>query len=142
LLKQLWEKMTNYAKGSKYERKARDDLEREGYAVMRSAASHTPIDIIAVGEHFLKLIQVKSTKRRIVSVEAVMNKYKEDIQQLQAMPAPPYVMKELWLWEHRKGWRTFLIEKNRVIENNGTIRNDPEGNPLLQGEQGQVHPQE
>ena len=39
--------MTNYAKGYNYEREVKEQLEKQGYFVIRSAGSHSAIDLIA-----------------------------------------------------------------------------------------------
>jgi hypothetical protein len=44
----------------RYEYEAKHMLEREGWAVTRSAGSHGPIDLIAMNAEHVMLIQVKS----------------------------------------------------------------------------------
>ena len=39
---------TNYQKGADFERKVAKDLERFGYATIRSAGSHKPADVVAM----------------------------------------------------------------------------------------------
>lgn len=53
--------MTNYQKGYAFERQVKKILESKGYYVMRSAGSHTVIDLIAFKEDDLLLIQLKSS---------------------------------------------------------------------------------
>ena len=48
-----------YAKGARYERKAKRILEKAGYLVIRSAASKGPFDIVAIKKNDVRLIQVK-----------------------------------------------------------------------------------
>ena len=52
--------MSNYARGIRLEYKARDDLLARGYAVMRSAGSKGPVDLVATSPKHVLLIQVKS----------------------------------------------------------------------------------
>ncbi len=97
--------MSNYSKGRVYEWKAQKELEAEGYVVVRSSASHSPIDLIAVGCGSIKIIQVKSTK----GDKVYMNTYKEDISSLREMKVPDNVTREIWVWRRYKGWTKELI---------------------------------
>lgn len=55
--------MTNYEKGSNRERYIKKKLEKAGYLVVRSAGSHSPIDLIAIDrEGSLLFLQVKPKK--------------------------------------------------------------------------------
>lgn len=38
----------NYQNGATFERQCKEDLEANGYAVMRSAGSHSPADLVAM----------------------------------------------------------------------------------------------
>jgi Holliday junction resolvase len=107
--------MTNYAKGAKYERKLGELLEREGYFVVRAAGSHSAVDLVAVGESNIKLIQVKSSRRKIVGIESVETSFGKDITNLCRIKCPPTTKKELWLWTFREGWRTFSITEDGVV---------------------------
>ena len=48
------------AKGAKAERRTMQVLERAGYVCTRAGASLGVVDVIAVGPHDVRLIQVKS----------------------------------------------------------------------------------
>ena len=50
--------MTNYARGATFERTVKADLEAKGYIVFRSAGSHGPYDLVALGPSEM-LIQCK-----------------------------------------------------------------------------------
>lgn len=108
--------MNNYAKGAEYERKLSKELQQAGYEVVRSAASRGShaIDLVAIGKHQTRLIQVKSTKKRIVSTAAVANKYRKEITALQNIQCLSSVWKYLYLWTHRKGWRLYLIDGDGI----------------------------
>ena len=111
--------MNNYAKGAEKERKLLHELEAKGYRCVRSAASmgDHAIDLVAVGASEIRLIQVKSTKRRIVSTEAVENAYKKDVEALRGIDhTSNVVFKYLYLWTHRKGWRVYWILRDRLCE--------------------------
>lgn len=72
---------TKYQRSANRERQLKDQFEKEGWLSIRSAGSHTKVDIIAIRpaasvcadpDHFeVKLIQVK-TGKRIKKKEVVM----------------------------------------------------------------------
>lgn len=43
--------MTNYRRGADHERRAKSKLEAAGFFVVRSAGSHSPVDLVAFKEH-------------------------------------------------------------------------------------------
>jgi len=49
-------------KGIEKERKVRKMLEKVGYLVIRSAASKTPFDLVALRKNEVRLIQVKTNR--------------------------------------------------------------------------------
>lgn len=51
--------MTNYARGAEFERRIKRHLETNGYAVIRSAGSHSLIDLIALKPGQTLLVQCK-----------------------------------------------------------------------------------
>ena len=117
--------MSNYSKGAEKERQLRKQLEEQGYKVVRAAGSKGGstnagdhgIDLIAVGKGKMRIIQVKSTKREPKSLDAVINRYKDDILKLKALDINEAdTTRELWMWVHRKGWRTFRILTMGVTE--------------------------
>lgn len=87
--------MSNSRRGADAERALRKKLEDEGYLVIRSAASKTPYDLIAIGHEEVRLIQVKRSKRMAVV----------------KIPLHPRIVvkrirQELWCWLDRHGWTT------------------------------------
>lgn len=62
--------------------------------VIRSAGSHTPVDLVAVGPSGVRLVQVKldsvSRPLRPVELEAAR-------EELRAVPRPPGATAELWV---------------------------------------------
>lgn len=54
---------TNYARGAEFERRVKRHLETNGYTVLRSAGSKSPIDLIALKPGAIVLIQCKPTPR-------------------------------------------------------------------------------
>lgn len=55
--------MSQGRRGANAERKSREILERVGIMVVRSAASKSPIDLVAWNDRELVLIQVKSGRK-------------------------------------------------------------------------------
>lgn len=53
----------NAAKGIRFERKVRDDLIERGYFCMRSPASKSPIDVLAVSKDDVLFVQAKTNGR-------------------------------------------------------------------------------
>lgn len=51
--------MSEYAAGTKFERKVRTDLRDNGYEVIRSAGSKTKVDLVAMKPGELLLVQCK-----------------------------------------------------------------------------------
>ena len=51
--------MTAYQRGVRLEYLARDVLRQQGYVVVRSAGSHSPVDLAAFNTREVLLVQVK-----------------------------------------------------------------------------------
>ena len=110
-----------------YEMKCVDDLRKEGYCAHRmyaSKGSHS-LDVIGTNLQWVRYIQVKSTKRNIVSLAAIEHAYAADIQPLREVPLNPRVRCELWIWigkqktakelGYRKaGWRNFIVTGKQI----------------------------
>ena len=99
--------MTNTRRGHDTERKCAQELKALGYDVIRSAASKSIWDIIAVGPHDIRLIQCKRTKKNIRSAimpGSVMLEMHEAV-----APRSKVVRKELWTWVDRKGWTVTVV---------------------------------
>jgi hypothetical protein len=86
-----------FKRGSHYERKAKQELEKSGYMVVKSGGSKGKFDLWALGNNELRLIQVKATKSN-----ANHSSLKEEIS---LFSVPGFCMTELWVWEDRKGWK-------------------------------------
>lgn len=54
---------TNYQRGASFERRVKALLEGEGFAVVRSAGSHSPADLVAMRKGELVIIQCKRDGR-------------------------------------------------------------------------------
>ncbi|MGB9866553.1 MAG: hypothetical protein ACPLPR_01395 [Bacillota bacterium] len=91
--------MVNYRRGYLGELKAVRLLEAEGYTVARTAGSHSPFDVVAVGRSCVRLIQVKRVKRG-----GVHPALEEGKRNLSRVPCPPCTSREVWVWVDGKGW--------------------------------------
>lgn len=90
-----------YRKGSRYERKAREELEAKGYCVIRSAGSRGAADLVAVKVLY---VQVKATD--------VPRAWTPELEQMcEELPTGPGIVKELWAWQKRCGWEKFTVEE-------------------------------
>lgn len=89
----------NYRRGYLAERKAVKLLELAGYTVARTAGSHSPFDVVAVGPNGVRLIQVKRVKEG--SFTAMLETAREEIRQV---PKVQGVSREVWIWLDGKGW--------------------------------------
>jgi Holliday junction resolvase len=90
--------MTNYRRGYEIERKIVNMLRDEGYIAVRSAGSHSPIDVFGIKPDIIRLVQVK----RVKTYREHM--FDADIGELEALQAPPCCSKELWIWKDGFGW--------------------------------------
>ena len=99
--------MSNVRRGHDVERRCARELKLLGYDVVRSAASKSIWDLIAIGENDIRLIQCKRTLRNIKSAIAP----KAVMFEMHKAPAPitKYVRKELWTWVDRKGWTITIV---------------------------------
>lgn len=92
-----------YRKGRYYENKARKELEKDGYYVVRSAASKGIWDLIAIKKENIKLIQVKANNLPGPDERKKMAEFR----------CPKIVTKEIWRYygmgekqiiTYKKGW--------------------------------------
>lgn len=108
--------MTNYAKGAGYERKLMKLLNDWGYLTVRSAGSHSAVDIVAIGNAAVIFIQVKSSRRIMGGAGSVGRAFMKDIGGLAKIKrAVPDAHVELWLWTYRRGWRVFAVQESGNI---------------------------
>ena len=91
----------NKDRGSRYERIAKKELERQGYMVVRSGSSLGVFDLWAYNQNELKLIQCKATKSNV--------KFNDVREELKKIKVPAFCSKELWIWIDRKGWKKEII---------------------------------
>jgi Holliday junction resolvase len=93
----------------RYEYEAKHMLEREGWAVTRSAGSHGPIDLIAMNAEHVMLIQVKSSSN--IGSSATLSILVEAVEALREVPAPAgQVSRWLFLRAVPGGWRRECVD--------------------------------
>ena len=88
--------MTPYQRGARLEYLARDVLRQRGYNVVRSAGSHGAIDLVALNERELLLIQVTQSGQPI---GAALNKLSE-------VPGPRGTRRQVWVYHRARGRTT------------------------------------
>ena len=93
--------MSRKRRGYEAELRAKQELIKEGFLVVRSSASLTPFDLVAIREDIIKFIQVKRQKLK--------GKYDKDIGQMEKIKMPPNTQKELWVWTDKVGWKKEII---------------------------------
>jgi Holliday junction resolvase len=91
--------MSNYAKGARLERLARAELQAAGYVILRSAGSKGPVDLVALNQCHVRLIQVKAAGAARPA----------DLFKLRTLPAPRNASRELWVRE-RGHWRIVKVK--------------------------------
>ena len=108
---------SNYSRGRDTEYLARDLLVLHGYQVVRSAGSHTPIDLVTWqdGGHPL-LIQVKRNSRHLDRTLLVEREYASVIRSLREMSRPIKADVELWVWAPLKGWHFYSVLTDGISE--------------------------
>ncbi len=97
--------MTNYAKGRVKEYECIKQLKKEGYLAVRTAGSHSALDVIAFLQKGVDLPLI-----RVVQCKASKYVSKKDIKELKDLFLPAIISKELW---------HFTRGKLKVIDCNG-----------------------
>jgi Holliday junction resolvase len=77
---------------------ARDELRRRGFLVVRSAGSKTPIDLVALNDQEVLVIQVKKDAGDVAAA----------VSSLAALVVPAQVRREVWARESG-GWRIVTV---------------------------------
>jgi Holliday junction resolvase len=114
---------TNYTKGREVEYLARDLLIARGYQVIRSAGSHSPVDLVAWQDSgHPVLVQVKRNKTHLEGVVPISQAYRHDIVILRNMARPTGSAVELWVWTPHEGWRFYSVLPGGICE----VTNDGE----------------
>ena len=104
-----------YEVGTKYEYRAKKELEKEGYLVIRSAGSHSPFDLVALGALEVNFIQIKKVSEK-KEAERILKNFKKEMEKLgklydieieRAIDKDIYF--NLWIWIKRKGWIKYRL---------------------------------
>jgi Holliday junction resolvase len=94
----------NYIRGVAIERKCMEMLDKEGYFCIRSAGSHGLADIVAIDLNFVRLIQLKRTKKN--NAHNIIRTDK-GIKEFSNLLVPINCRKEVWVWTDQKGFKVF-----------------------------------
>jgi len=86
-------------------KKAREELESEGFLVMGSKGCKGIADLVAIDLNMFRLIQIKSTKSRTTAC-----RMEESIRALSKLIVPINCRKELWTWRgNYKKWKKDVL---------------------------------
>jgi hypothetical protein len=78
------------------------DLEKVGYLCIRSGASLSPVDVVAIGSQGVRLIQCKTDTAKRPLYPSELEIVRESLRDL---PCPLGVTYEIWVWRTGTGWR-------------------------------------
>lgn len=104
---------TNYQRGYETELKIMAILEERGYLVLRSAGSHSKIDVLGLRHDRILAVQSKRTKKFSMSA------YKREIAAIQEViriQEFTNVDFELWVWTDFQGFRKWSVTADGVNE--------------------------
>ncbi len=108
---------SNYNRSREVEYMARDLLRSNGYNVIRSAESRSPVDLIAWREHDYPIfLQIKRARIRVRDPGKVAQTYRDDLDAFRKITCPHKASRHLWIWEDRHGWRFFLVQQGGICE--------------------------
>jgi site-specific recombinase XerD/Holliday junction resolvase-like predicted endonuclease len=93
-------------KGTRLERKAKEQLERQGYLVTRAAGSHGMFDLTAANKEGIRFIQVKTDR--------ISSKELEQIRAYDNLPAN--ATKEVWIYKNGQGFNISSISTSPFNE--------------------------
>ena len=103
----------NYVRGANIEYKIKKDLESKGYFCLRSAGSHSCVDIACITPTNILLIQVKRSKKAL-SPNFISSYYDEDIKRLRELTLPDNCIRYLYFWVDRHGLQKYKILPDRL----------------------------
>jgi len=87
----------NYVKGRNAEYYWKKRLESQGYAVVRTAGSHSPVDLIAGNGSVMYAVQIKASNRKLSEEER--RELIEFAGKIRAQPMLFIKRKKGWSWE-------------------------------------------
>ena len=111
--------LSNYSIGRNYEYRAKRILESYHFIVIRSAGSHSFVDLIALREDYCLAIQVKSTndEKRIPAI------LKEIDMSLKEIVLPTYIQFETWVFIKNES-KPRVYSRNEVCLKNAYIKQE------------------
>ncbi|SFH22533.1 holliday junction resolvase (hjc) [Desulfotomaculum arcticum] len=104
---------TNYQRGYEVERKIMEQLAEQGFLVLRSAGSHSKIDVLGLRRDRIIAVQSKRTKKLSFSG------YKKEVTAIQSVIFEyglDNVDFELWVWVDRQGFKKWAITGQDIKE--------------------------
>ncbi len=108
---------TNYNRSREVEYMARDLLRSNGYQVIRSSGSQSPVDLIAWREHDYPIfLQIKRTRIHLTHAGKVAQTYHDDLDAFRKIICPHMGTRHLWIWEDRHSWRFFHVLQSGICE--------------------------
>lgn len=92
----------NYEKGRRFEYWIKRQLESENFCVLRSAGSHSVVDIVGFRQDSCLLVQAKTTGETIANENDAFRKYQKEIESLAQLEVPEICRKQFWI-KHKRG---------------------------------------
>lgn len=92
--------MSNYTRGREKEYEVMKRLREEGYECIRTAGSHGPFDVVAIGPQGVRFVQVK----RVRPGTNWRREYEKAKEALFSLPRLDGISYEVWVWKDREGW--------------------------------------
>lgn len=100
--------MSAYRRGRALEYRVMELLKAEGWLCFRSAASHSPVDVIAGREGEVLLVQVKSAKSRMSQ---------DELRELCVWAMAFSARAEVWRrWRSRPGFQRTLVHRPMQVK--------------------------
>jgi len=92
-----------YRKGARYERRAKAELEEDGWVVVRSAGSKGGADLVAIKVRQIQIKAVNEPRGWAGELEEMVSR----------LPGGPGLTRELWIWNKRDGWEKHEVSNSR-----------------------------
>ncbi len=95
---------------------AKNLLLMQGYLVVRSAGTQTPVDLVAWCRSHVLLVKTRRWRSKIESARSVTLHFGGVIRILQRTPAPPGTKVQLWIYVDHEGWRMYDVLPGGIME--------------------------
>ena len=95
-----------YQRGRAFEYQVIKILEKENYLVLRSAGSHTKIDVFAI------LVKDGEEKPifRAIQCKRGSSPFKKDLQAIKKLNLPKIISKEIWIKKQRREIEVIIVQ--------------------------------